>query len=361
MTEAAVIAPVQRDLEALIENISQWLSTKIPDASNLMVKDLSYPLGAGLSNETILFDALWAEGTDLKNEGFVLRLAPGDYQVYMEIDFKGQFDLQKSFNRTGVVPVPEMLWFESDPALFGAPFFVMKRLRGHVAVSHPPYATHGWVAEASNEGRRNIWRNGIEALAKLNHVPLNSIQILNKPQHGDNGWDQEWNYWMKSHQWSRDGRVLPTCDAIISWLEENKPAQREAGLCWGDSRLGNLMYDDDFNVIAVIDWEGASLGGGLQDLGFWLFLDSIMGSIVGGLPEGFGSREETIALWEEVSGVSAADIEWYEVFGGLKLASHVARKLSLDGNAKHGYNYNNNPATQLVAQKLGLTPPIDAY
>ena len=361
MSEAAVIAPVRRDLDRINATLAAWLVERMPAASGLTIKDLSYPLGAGLSNETILFEASWLENGEQRQDGFVLRLSPEEYRVHMDLNFKGQFDLHRNLQAAAIVPVPEVLWFDDNASLFGAPFFVMKRLRGKVAVSHPPYVTHGFIAEAPAAQQRMVWHNSIVTLAKLNHIPLDSIKLLDKPQYGATGWEQEWAYWMKSHSWSRDGRVLPTSDAVLAWLEENKPEERSSGLCWGDSRIGNLMFDDAFNVIAVMDWEGASLGGGLQDLGFWLFLSSIMTDRYRLQPPGFGSREETIALWENISGLSAKDILWYEVFGGFKLASHVSRKLTLDRDSRSNFNYENNRATRLLADMLGLPAPQDIH
>jgi aminoglycoside phosphotransferase (APT) family kinase protein len=357
---AAVIAPVRRDLDAVSDKLAGWLAARM-GTPGLIVTDLSYPLGAGLSNETILLEASWDEDGHTKHEGFVIRLEPSSYRVYMDVDFEGQFRLQSALRETGIVPVPEMLWFEHDVELLGARFFAMRRLRGHVAVSHPPYATHGWVAAATPEQRHTIWHNGVTALALLSKIPTETVAMLDRPQYAASGWDQEWAYWMKSYDWARGGRSLPVCEQTIDWLKANMPTERESGLCWGDARIGNLMYDDSFSVIAVMDWEGATLGGGLQDLGFWRFLDDISALLTGVRLEGFGSREETIALWEEVSGLPAADVGWYEVFGGFKLACHIARKLELDGNSRPGFNYGDNPATRILAESLGLPQPKEQH
>ena len=89
-----------------------------------------------------------------------------------------------------------------------------------------------------------------------------------------------------------------------------------------------MMFNEDFEVVAVMDWEQPSLGGALQDLGWFLTLSETMHghtAQLGTWLEGMGTREETIALWEQVSGKSAADIEWYELFTQLKMACTGAR------------------------------------
>ena len=71
-----------------------------------------------------------------------------------------------------------------------------------------------------------------------------------------------------------------------------------------------------------MDWEQPSLGGPLNDLAWWLHAAAMKHGATATRPHlaGMGTREETIALWSEASGPSAADIEWYEDFAALKSA-----------------------------------------
>jgi aminoglycoside phosphotransferase (APT) family kinase protein len=95
------------------------------------------------------------------------------------------------------------------------------------------------------------------------------------------------------------------------------------------------MFDENFEVVAVMDWEQPSLGGALHDLAWWLYLSGMMhGALPGVKPalEGMGTREETIALWREVTGVSTADIEWYEDFTTLKICCLSIRTAGLRGH-----------------------------
>lgn len=349
-----------RDLLGLERRLANWLSDRMPDASDVEVRDLGYPRGAGLSNETIMFRAAWLQSGQRQEEGFVLRLEPQRHRYYLELDFRGQFDLQRALGEEGKVRVPEMAYFEEDPTIFGTSFFLMKRREGRVAISNPSYVTTGWIANATSADRRRIWENGVRALASVHFAAPATLCLLDKPHYGATGWEQEWNYWLASHRWARGERALPTCDAIIAWLEANRPANRPSGLCWGDARLGNLMYDENLEVSMVMDWEGASLGGNLQDLGYWLFLEDVMTAQVGFTPDGFGRREETIALWEDVTGASAADVAWYEVFAGLKMATLMVRRVDLEGNAGPGCNHDDNLATRILADRLALRRPASA-
>jgi len=122
--------------------------------------------------------------------------------------------------------------------------------------------------------------------------------------------------------WISRDRRWPVLEAALKHLRERWPKNQPAGLVWGDARLGNIMFDDDFEVVAVMDWEQPSLGGALNDLAWWLFLSDAMHSTGSGRPhlEGMGTRAETIQLWRDVTGVSTDDLDWYEDFTALKIS-----------------------------------------
>ena len=135
-----------RDLEQLSHILVGWLSAAMPEARDLQVTDLAYPLGAGLSHETILFDAHWSEdGRDVQR-GMVVRIKPSRHHVYQDDMFAEQYRLMQLMHDGGLVRVARPLWFEADPVVLGAPFFVMEKVAGRVAVSYPPYSQQGWLS-----------------------------------------------------------------------------------------------------------------------------------------------------------------------------------------------------------------------
>ena len=117
-------------------------------------------------------------------------------------------------------------------------------------------------------------------------------------------------------------------------LEANWPKNQPEGMVWGDARIGNMMFDDNYDVVAVMDWEQPSLGGALHDLAWFVTLAETMHgktSQYGAYLEGMGSRDETIALWQEICGKSVADLEWYEDFTNLKMSCTGVRLDMLRG------------------------------
>ena len=128
----------RRDPEGTRVAIERWLRGRLERP--VQVSGLDIPTGAGVSNETFLFRVRSeVNGSPTENE-YVLRLHPSpDYQVFYDPEFRMQFDLLERLRMVSDVRVPEVHWFEDDPATFGRPFFVMERKHGRVPVSIPLY------------------------------------------------------------------------------------------------------------------------------------------------------------------------------------------------------------------------------
>ena len=316
-----IVAPRTRDLEELNGQLTTWLKAQMPQAQGLTLQNLAYPFGAGRSHETILFDAAWTEHGKAVSRGLVLRVKPSANMVYPDDLFEEQYKVMRVLHDRKIVPVAETLWFETDESVLGAPFFVMEKLKGRVAVSVPPYSQKGWVFDATPAQRAKFWENGVRALAGIQKTPLADVQFLAGPAHARSGLAQEWDKYSRFVEWlsESEGR-RPELDALRDHLRARWPKNQPEGIVWGDARLGNLMYNDDFEVIAVMDWEQASLGGALNDLAWWLFLSGTMHGGVGRPAlEGMGSRDDTIALWRDITGKSTDDLDWYEGFTALKI------------------------------------------
>ncbi|MBW8754570.1 MAG: phosphotransferase family protein [Sphingomonadales bacterium] len=329
-----IVAPSTRDLEILAGKLTQWMAARLPGASDLRLADFSYPKGAGQSHETILFDANWREGAAERSQGCVVRIKPSEFTVFPDNLFDEQYQVMKALHDGGYVRVARPLWFEEDPSVLGAPFFVMEKARGRVPVSIPPYARTGWLAEATPAQRRRLWEGAVRQLAAIQLVPLSEVQFLAGPEHARDGLAQEWDKYTRFVDWVREDPRSEILDAALQRLKSLWPKNQPEGLVWGDARIGNMMFDENFDVVAVMDWEQPSLGGALQDLAWFCTLAETMHgktTQMGAWLEGMGSREETVALWQEITGKSAADLEWYEDFTQLKMSCTGVRLDMLRG------------------------------
>lgn len=248
-----IVAPRTRDLDELAGQLSRWLSARIDRASDIRVHNLSYPSGAGMSHETILFDASWSDGGRAVTEGFVVRVKPVANMVFPDDLFASQYRIMRLMFDKGYVPVAEPLWFDEDPAVIGAPFFVMRKVLGRVPVSRPPYAESGWIADATPEQRRRLWENGVRVLASVPRVPRSEVAFLEGPEGARSGLEQEWDKYSRFVEWVSADRRFPVLDAARDCLRERWPGNRPEGLVWGGAELVNMMFGDDFEVVAVMD------------------------------------------------------------------------------------------------------------
>lgn len=331
-----IVAPETRDLADLARDLGAWMQCRMPGATDLRLENFDYPRGAGQSHETILFDATWREGGEEKILGCVVRIKPGRFTVFPDNLFTEQFNVMKVLHDGNYVRVAKPLWLEEDAGVIGAPFFVMEKKTGRVPVSIPPYAREGWLSEATPEQRRTLWEGAVRQLAAIQLVPLSEVRFLEGPANAREGLAQEWDKYQRFIAWVQEDRPWPVLEKAMARLEANWPKNQPEGMVWGDARIGNMMFDENFEVVAVMDWEQPSLGGALQDLAWFLVLSETMhgrGSQIGAHLEGMGSREETIALWEQITGKSAADIEWYEEFTHLKMSCTGVRLDALRGTS----------------------------
>jgi len=344
-----IVAPAVRNLPELSIQLAGWLRPRLAGANDLFVTNLEYPRGAGQSHETILFDAIWTENGQRRERGYVVRIKPTRFTVYQDDMFVEQYRLMRVLHESGLVKVADPLWFEEDPGVLGAPFFVMAKIRGRVAVSVPSYMETGWVVEASPRQRRRLWENGVRELGAIQRVPLSMVSFLDRPQAGD-GFDQEWDRYRRYLAMIEAVRPLPAHAAVWRRLEETRPRNRPPGLEWGDARLGNMMVGDDFEILAVMDWEQPSLGGALQDLGLWLFSDGMKVTARGAPLPGLGARDETIALWAEVTGVSTADIDWYEAFAAFKTSCLLVHMMDMKNSRPTDGDYGALPIPRMASR-----------
>jgi aminoglycoside phosphotransferase (APT) family kinase protein len=135
-------------------------------------------------------------------------------------------------------------------------------------------------------------------------------------------------------------------------------------LCWGDARIGNMIFDD-FRCVAVLDWEMVTLGNPVKDLAWFLFLDHHhSGGIDAPRLEGFPHREETIERWEERTGLSARHVAYYETYAAFRFSVimiRLAQQLQHYGflPADATLEVDNIPS-RLLARRLDLPPPCEA-
>lgn len=361
--------PQQRDMELTRKQLAAWLGGQLTGATDVTVSEIGGPAFTGFSNESLIFDATWKEQGRPRRQGFVVRVKPTGHTIFLESEFDTQWKVMTALAAHTDVPLPPLFWYEEDAAILGAPFFAMGKVEGQVPGDNPPYTMGGWPAEAAPADQERLWWDGLSVLARIHRAGQNwrelGLGLLDRPERGAAGLDQQLAYYGEFLTWAAQGRPQPITQAAFEWIQANRPGPDDGpvGLCWGDARIGNMIFED-FTCRAVLDWEMVTLGDPLQDLGWWLFLDRHHSEGIGvpRLP-GFPGREATVARYQELAGtqVDAGRLDFYEIFAGLRFAVIMIRLAQLMMQfeilpMESDYE-TNNLVTKLLAKMLDLPPP----
>jgi aminoglycoside phosphotransferase (APT) family kinase protein len=356
--------PQQRDLEVARHALTAWLRDRL-DADDVRLSDITGPAFTGFSNETLLFDAEWTAQGEPHRQGMVARVKPTGYTIFLEAGFEEQYRVMEALGHHSDVLVPPVIGYESDESVLGAPFFVMEKIDGRIPEDSPPYHTEGWVTGIAPDDRETMWWSGIEQMAQVHRLDWRALGLdfLDVAARGKAGIEQQLDYYGEYLDWAAEGRPQPVTEAALEWLRANRPQpDGPTGLCWGDSRIGNMIFDDH-RCVAVLDWEMVTLGPWEQDLAWWLFLDRHHSDGVGvARLEGFPTHEETVARYEQLMRRPAQHLDYYEVFAGFRFAVVMIRVIAmavafelLPSDTDMGTN---NIVTTLLARQLGLPSPV---
>lgn len=277
------------------------------------------PEATGYSHETIVFET--SEG-----EKLVARVEPiGTHNVFPHPDLEIEYRLLDAISLSDV-PLPKLHGYEPDPSFLGAPFYVMECLEGRVPPDSPPYCMGGWLFDSSEADRARVWWSGLDAMARVHLVDLEGLEFVNAGR--TIGLDGELEYWGRYIDFC-GGDLGPPVQRAWNWLLDEKPSDTATALCWGDSRLGNQMFADG-RCIGLLDWEMACLSDPVQDLAWFVYFDDVFSSGLGvSRLAGMPARDESIARYEELTGSTVRNFDYFEVFAGFRFAVIMQRLFGL--------------------------------
>jgi aminoglycoside phosphotransferase (APT) family kinase protein len=319
-----------RDPGEMRLRLARWLAARLPEAE---ITALASPTASGMSSETLVFDVRYRDAGALRAASFVARLAPDprDVPVFPLYDLETQFRVMRLVAERSRVPVPRVRWLELDPVHLGTPFFVMERVVGRVPPDIMPYNMGSWLSEAASADQRRLQDATVAVLAELHATDLRGIDtsFLEFPVPGATSLARHIENQRRYYAWMRDGRRHPVLERCFAWLDANRPLDEGPALIsWGDSRIGNILYDG-FQPAAILDWEMAALGPRGLDLGWLLFMHEFFEGVARmmgqpGMP-GFLRRDEVAAHYERVSGHAVPELAFYELYAALRHGIVMAR------------------------------------
>ena len=316
--------PAADEIAALLEPIAR---RRIPGATDARIANWC-AAERGLSTETYLFDLQQDGGdgpTTLKQ--LVFRRPP-DVGLYPDYDLTRQVMVMNRLRDTPIT-VPTVCWLDRDGEDLGTPYYVMEQLPTiGTASDFPSYHSQGLYFDASPEQRATMWWGCVQAIADVHALDWRSLRLekLLMPQRGARPLEQVVEYCDELLTWGApESRRQELVDAV-AWLRENIYEPEHLVLCWGDSRLSNILYGPQYEVTAVLDWEIAYIGDHEADLAWLLFVDWAC-SEYEGVPRlaGTPGREETVARYEQMSGRAVRNLRYNEVLAAVELGIPVSR------------------------------------
>ena len=340
------------------EALGKWIGDRIGSSSTTVEID-GRPSG-GFSAETLLLTAGTAEGAHRR---FVVRLETPEPAVYptqsdlVMPEIEIQYRVMDALRRDGTVPIAELLGYESDDRILGTPFFVMHHVDGVVPIESPPYSAEGFFTEMSAEQRTSLINNGLQQLAKLHSIPLSAIDLdWLVPAGRTPGSRHLMNLWRSFGDDELRGRSHPLLASAWETIAAELPPEESTGLCWGDPRPGNIIWDDA-SPACLTDFEAACIGPPEFDLGWWLMFDRTMHELAGlDRLNGDPTRDDQRAMYFQHAGRPAIDTAAHELFAAARYCVIVVRVMNrLEQRGllpADSMVWRDNPASQCLAMIL---------
>ena len=251
------------------------------------------------------------------NRKLVLRKPPVGTKAASAHDMKREYLIQSRLQ--SVYPlVPKMIALCEDQSVMGSDFYVMEQVEGEIFRRDIP--------EGITSSDISVMADSlINGLVQLHAVDSSILKELNK----GNGYVQrQVQGWSKRYRNALTDDV-PAAEKLMAWLDANQPDDIDSCIIHGDWRIDNVVFDlANARIAGVLDWELATVGDPLMDLGsalaYWVDRDDEAAfaslrrqpSHLPGMP----TREEFLQRYLQLSGRNCVEFTFYEVFGLFRLA-----------------------------------------
>jgi aminoglycoside phosphotransferase (APT) family kinase protein len=266
-----------------LDRLGAWLATAVPGAGRSLSAQL---IAGGKSNLTYAVE----DGAN----SWIVRRPPLGHVLATAHDMAREYRVMSALQGTEV-PVPTTYVFCEDDGVLGAPFYVMERVDGR------PYRFAVDIEPLGPERTRTISTGLVDVLATLHAIDPVAVGLADfgRPEGFLARQVRRWKKQLDA-SYSRD---LPAADELFARLNADVPSESPVGIVHGDYRLDNVLTDDQDRLVAVIDWEMATIGDPLTDLALMVVYgrlgDAVAGNSVVDVASapGFLSEDEIIARY----------------------------------------------------------------
>lgn len=292
------------------ENLQRWLAGELGGTEPITVERMGQ--GVGVANA--LFDVSWGD------ERYVLRRPPAVKVTASAGQTGREVRVLAALANTNV-PHPRLVTSCEDPSVIGTPFIVMRRVEGFTAVDPLPAAL---TANAS--AKHALGLGIVEALAQLGTVDWRAIGLegFGKPEGFLARQVDRWSWQLDSYR----SRPIAHEHEVVAWLRDRQPEPGPTGLMHGDYSMFNVMFTLDMppRVAAIVDWDTATIGEPLMDLGHLLSrwdepgeAPTHLGSSDVADRAGMATRVELAERYSELTGYDLEHLAFYQVLSLFKL------------------------------------------
>jgi len=255
---------------------------------------------------------------------FVLRRPPFGRKAKSAHDMSREYRILKALSP--VYPYsPEPFVYSDDETIMGSPFYIMQRIRGVILRRDLPATlilTPSMV--------KDLYQKVLRIQYELHTIDYKKIGLdnLGKP---DGYVKRQVTGWCERYRAARTPDA-PDAEKVMAWLTEHMPGDtKKPGLIHNDFKLDNIVLEESnpLNIVGVLDWEMATIGDPLMDLGsslaYWIQKDDHPDLLaIRMMPtnaEGAPTREELVKLYSELSGLETGGFDFYYCFGLFRLAA----------------------------------------
>ncbi len=256
--------------------------------------------------------------TDARGTKYVLRRPPLSHTLASAHDMGREHRIIHALRNTDV-PVAPALAMCDDPAVNGAPFYVMGFVDGHVI-------RDATIAERvlTEQARRTASESLIDTMAAIHAVNLVDVGLADLARH-EGYIARQLKRWYGQFN-AQKTRDLPLLDQVHDALAQRIPEQGPATIVHGDYRLDNCIVNDDGRIAAVLDWEICTLGDPLADLGLLMAYytgpddESSAWQAQANRVKGFLNRADLVERYARITKRDVSQLDFYTAFAFWKLA-----------------------------------------
>jgi aminoglycoside phosphotransferase (APT) family kinase protein len=310
--------------ELALSHLHPWLQQQLPPLRsqlNLAPPQVSQYAG-GASNWTYCLSYTLNDSSLYE---VILRRAPAGTKAKGAHDMGREYRLQQALKPVYSY-VPAMLAHSDDINLIGSEFYVMEKLKGIIPRKNLPKAVQLSAADT-----RRLCTNALDSLIELHQVDYQAANLSHLAK-GEGYVKRQIEGWSSRYQKARTWNV-PKASYVMAWLADNQPEHEHICLTHNDFRFDNLVLNSagPTQIIGVLDWELATLGDPLMDLGnslaYWINADD------DGIAQntrrqpthlpGMLTRQQVIDYYLAKTGFKVDNMAFYEVYGLFRLAAIV--------------------------------------